>query len=74
MNFDYKENGKKKLFLEIQSINVIYPNEERMIVMPITEGMGFITSIPACLILWMNFDSKENGGKRSYSCKSKASI
>ena len=27
-----------------------------------------------CLISWMNFDCRENGGKKSLSCKSEASI
>ena len=40
MNFDYKKNyGKKSFFLKIQSINIMYPNEEDMIVMPITKRM-----------------------------------
>ena len=30
--------------------------------------------IQVCLIPWMSFDYKENGGKKSFSCKSKASI
>ena len=46
MNFDYKENGgKKKLFLQIQSINIIHPKRENMILVPITKRMEIITSI-----------------------------
>ena len=30
--------------------------------------------IQVCIILWMNFDYKENGRKKRFSCKSKASI
>ena len=36
--------------------------------------MEIIMSIQVCLISQMNFDYKENGGKKSFSCKSKASI
>ena len=114
------------LFLEIQSINIVYPNVKNMIIMPITKRMKIITSIKVvqfygwalitrkmverkaflanpkhqyrvsqcreqgcsankkkmeiirsihvCFISWMNFDYKENGGKKSFSWKSKASI
>ena len=41
------------------------PNEEDMIVL-ITKRMEFITSIQVCLISWMNFDYKENGGKKVF--------
>ena len=34
----------------------------------------FITSIQVYLIPWMNFDYKENGGKKRFSCEFKASI
>ena len=74
MNLDYEENGGEKAFLEIQSINIMYPNVENMIIVPITKRMEIIMSIQVCLISWMNFDYKENGGKKSFSCKSKASI
>ena len=50
MNFDNKENGGKKHFLHIQSINIMYPNEENMIVVPITKKIEIIMSIQVCLI------------------------
>ena len=65
---------ERKLFLQIQSGNIVYRNVENMIVMPITKRMEIVMSIQVCLISWMNFDYKENGGKKSFSCKSKASI
>ena len=65
---------KKKLFLQIQSVNIVYPNMENKIVVPITKEIEIIMSIQVCLISRMNFDYKENGGKKSFSCKSKASI
>ena len=45
-----------------------------MIVAPIPKGMEIITNIQARLISWMDFDYKENGGKKSFSCKSRASM
>ena len=42
--------------------------------LPITKRMEIIRSIPVCLISWMNFDYKENGRKKNFSSKSKASI
>ena len=37
MNFNNKENRKEKLFLPNQSINIVYPKEVNMIVMPNTK-------------------------------------
>ena len=45
-----------------------------MIVVPITKGMEIFMSIQVRLIYRMNFDYNENGGKKSFLCKSKASI
>ena len=56
----------RKLFLQIQSINIIYPNVENMIAMPITKKTEIVTGIQVCLILWMNFDYKKNGGKKAF--------
>ena len=57
MNSDYRENsGKKKLFSQIQNVNIVYPNVENMIELPIRKRMGIIMSIKVCLISRMNFD------------------
>ena len=56
---------EKKLFLEIQSINIVYPNMENLIVMPITKRMEIVMSIQVCLISRMNFDYEETGGKKA---------
>ena len=40
----------------------------------ITKWMGIITSIQVYIISWMDFDSKENGGEKSFSSKSKESM
>ena len=47
----------------------MYPNEENMIIVPITERLEIITAIQVCLISWININSKENGGNKSFSCK-----
>ena len=72
----------------------MYPNEENMIVVPITKRMeiiliskfvenmiivlmvkniDIITSFQVSLFARMNFDYEENGGKKNFSYKSKAS-
>ena len=62
---------ERKLFLEIRSINIFYPNMENMIVVPTTKGMGIIMGIRVSLISWMNFDCKENGGKKAFPANPK---
>ena len=62
---------KEKLFLQIQSFNIMYPNGQNMIVMPITIRMEIITSIKVCSISQVNINYKENGEKESFSCKLK---
>ena len=60
--------------MQIESINIIYPNVENMIVVPLTERMEIIISIQVFLISRMNFDYTKKGGKESFSSKTKASI
>ena len=62
---------KEKFFLQIQSINVMYPIVENMIVMHITKSIEISTSIEVCLISRVNINYMENNGKKSFSCKSK---
>ena len=57
--------AERKLFFQIQSINIMCPNEENMIVMPRTKRMEIFMSIQVCLISWMNFNYEENGGKKA---------
>ena len=65
----------EKFFLQIQSINIVCPNVENMIVVPNhKKKREIITSIQDCLISRMNLNYKENGGKKRFSCKSKALI
>ena len=51
MNINYKENGEKKSFsCKSKNINIMYPNEKNVIVVPIIKRMEIITSIQVCLI------------------------
>ena len=65
---------ERKAFLANQSINIVYPNVDSMIVVTITKRMGIIMGIQVCLILQVNINYKENRGKKRFFCKSKASI
>ena len=42
MNFDFRENDGKKAFLANPNINIRYPNEENVILMPIRKRMEFL--------------------------------
>ena len=58
--------AERKLFLQIQSINIMYPSEENIIIVPITRTIEIIMSIQLCLFLWITINYKENGGKKSF--------
>ena len=60
-----------KVFLQIRSINIMYPNVENMIVVPIRKRMEIIMCIHACPISQMNFDYTKNGGKKAFPANSK---
>ena len=74
-NLDSKENYRKKGFSceTNESISRILV-KKMCFCSPIMKIIKIIMSIQVCLIWWMNFDHKENVGKMSFSCKSKASI
>ena len=61
---------EKMLFLPNQSINIVYPNVENMIVVPLTKRMGIIT-VQVCLISWMKFNYKENGERKAFLANAK---
>ena len=65
---------KEKLFLQNQSVNIMYPNEKNVFMVPITKWMEIILRIHVCFIWLTNFNCKENGGKKSFSCEAKATI
>ena len=50
MNIDYGKWLKETDFLQIQSINIMYRNEENVIVVPIRKRIEIITSIYVWLI------------------------
>ena len=56
---------ERKLFLQIQSISMVYPNAENIIVVPITKRINITMSVQVCLTSRMNFNYKENGGKKA---------
>ena len=59
---------ERKLFLLIPSVNIMYPNEENMISMPITKTMEIVTGIQ---ISWMKFHYEENGEKKAFPANPK---
>ena len=63
----YGKGWKGMLFLPNQSINIMYPNVNNMIVVPITKQLEIIMSIQVCLISRIKFYFKENGGKKRFS-------
>ena len=65
---------ERKAFLANPKMNIVYPNETNMIVVTITKRMEIIASIQVQLISQINFDYKENGGKKSFSIKPKATM
>ena len=65
---------KEKLFLQIHTINIVYPNKENMNVVPETKRMKIIMHIQDSIISRMSFNYKENGGNKYFSCKCNASI
>ena len=64
MNLIMWKMVKRKLFLQTQSINIVYPNVENMIAIPIAKRMEIVMSIQVSFIPRMSFDYKENSGKK----------
>ena len=62
---------ERKLFLQIQCINIAYPNVGNMIALLITKRMEIIMGIKVCLISRMNFDYKENSGNKAFPASPK---
>ena len=52
--------------MQIKNINIMYPNKENIIVVPITKRMKPIMSTHVCLISWRNINYKENGKKKAF--------
>ena len=68
MNIDFKENGGKKSILAIPKHQTLYPNKENVFIVPKHKNMEIIVRIYGYPIWQMNFDSKENGVKKNFSC------
>ena len=64
MNFGSKENGRKSNFsYETKAPMSSIRTGRTHLWWPITKLVEIVMSTHVCLIQWMNFDSKENGGK-----------
>ena len=75
MNFDYKgSGGKKSFFCKSKALILCTLMWRTRLSCPITKRMEIITRIQVCLISLTNFAYKENGGKKTFSCKSTESI
>ena len=57
---------ERKLFLPNQNVNIVYPNEVNVIVVPNSKNNGDYYENPFCLISQMNFDYMENDGKKDF--------
>ena len=73
MNFDYKENEGKKAFLANSKHQYRASQRGEHDCGAHNKKMEITVGIKVYLISRMNFDYKENGAKKSFSCKSKAS-
>ena len=51
--------------MQIQSINILYP-VDNMIALPITKRMEIVIGTQHCLISRINFDYKENSGRKAF--------
>ena len=52
--------------MEIQGINIVYANMEKMVAVPVTKRMEIITSIKVCLISQVNINYEENSEKKTF--------
>ena len=57
---------ERKDFVANRNFNIMHPNAENMIIVPITKRMEVIMSIQVCHISWININYIENGGKNSF--------
>ena len=65
---------KERLFFKIQSINIIYPNVENVIIAPITKRIEIIMTIQVCFISHMNLKIRKMVERKAFLAKSKLSI
>ena len=75
MNFDSKENGENKSFIyEIKEAISFVPMRRMSLWSPIMKRKEIIMRVNVCPNNWMNFNSKENGGKKKKFYESRASM
>ena len=63
----------EKNFFPNQGINIVYPNAVNMIVVPNNQKNVDYYEYPSLSRLTNEINYNENGGRKSFSCKSKAS-
>ena len=74
MNFDFMENEELKSFsCKAKALKSRILMRTICLLCKMTIRMEIITRIHVCPIWWTNFESKEKGEKKSFSCKTKAS-
>ena len=75
INFDSLENSGKKCFsCQTKASISCMPIRRTWLWCSITKRMKIFTRIHVHPIWWTNFDYMENGGKKCFSCQTKASI
>ena len=68
MNFDFKENDKKKSFsCKNKASKPCIPMKKTCLSCPITKKIEIMTRIHVCPFWWMNLDFKENDRTKSFS-------
>ena len=65
---------EENLFFPNQSINIMYPNVENLIVVPIIKRKEIIMRIQVWLISRTNIGYKENGQKKAFLAKPSTNI
>ena len=66
MNFDCKENGGKKAFPVNPKHQYHVSHYEEHDCNASKKGMEIVMGILVCLVLWINFNYKENGGEKAF--------
>ena len=62
---------ERKPFLQIQSFNIMYPNEENMVVMLIKKRTEVNMGTEICQLPQKNLDYTENGRKKAFPANPK---
>ena len=73
VDINYQEYGEKKSFLYNSKASMLHSKWVERDCSAHKKRIKIFMSIQVCLISRVNINYKENGGKKSFSCKSKAS-